>query len=111
MLGVPVMFNRKATVAFDLIFQKTTGKTRTIFEIFFDLCGLFFGITFFLCSLQYVQKSGKMSVPGFPGLKFWMLYSAEVSCGALLSVVMIKDLFIHILKLRKQDLPSTAKEP
>ena len=111
MLGVPVMFNRKATVAFDLIFQKTTGKTRTIFEIFFDLCGLFFGITFFLCSLQYVQKSGKMSVPGFPGLKFWMLYSAEVSCGALLSVVMIKDLFIHILKLRKQDLPSNAKEP
>ena len=111
MLGVPVMFNRKATVAFDLIFQKTTGKTRTVFEIFFDLCGLFFGITFFLCSLQYVQKSGKMSVPGFPGLKFWMLYSAEVACGVLLSIVMIKDLFIHIGELRKQDLPSTAKEP
>ena len=110
MLGVPVMFNRKATVAFDLVFQKTKGKTRTIFEIFFDLCGMFFGITFFLCSLQYVQKSGKMSVPGFPGLKFWMLYSAEVVCGALLTIVMIKDLFIHITTLRKADLLDTIEE-
>ena len=105
MLGVPVMFHRKSTVSFDLIFQKTTGKTRKLFELFFYLCGLFFGVTFLLCSIQYVQKSGAMSVPGFPGLKYWMLYSAEVVCGALLSIVMLKDI---VLLLR--DFNSIANE-
>ena len=103
MLGFPVMFNRKATVSFDLIFSKTKGKVRKIFEIFFSLCTLFFSVTFTLCSIQYVQKCGAQSVPGFPGLKFWMLYSAEIVCGVLISLVMLKQIGVIVAGFNRPD--------
>ncbi len=110
MLGFPVMFNRKATVCFDLIFAKTKGKLKKIFEIFFALCTLFFSATFLLCAVQYVQKCGAQSVPGFPGLKFWMLYGAEVVCGVLMSVVMLKEIGVIIANFNKPDEPKQIEE-
>ena len=110
MLGFPVMFNRKATVCFDLIFAKTKGKLKKIFELFFALCTLFFAVTFLLCAVQYVQKCGAQSVPGFPFLKFWMLYGAEVVCGALMSIVMLKEIGVILANFNKPDEPKQIEE-
>ena len=110
MLGMPVMFNRKATVCFDLIFQKTRGYTRKVFEILFDLCTMFFSVTFLLCSIQYVQKCGQQPVPGFPQLKYWMLYGAECVCGVLMIIVMLKDLIVGIVNFGKKTEAVTAEE-
>ena len=75
MLGVPVMFHRKSTVSFDLIFQKTTGKTRKLFELFFYLCGLFFGLTFLFCCFR-------LHMPLLPYISYWQLYLERMpSCG------------------------------
>ena len=103
MLGIPVMFHRKGTVAFDLIFSKTKGTTRKLFEIFFDICSAFLGITIFVCSIQYVQKCGGGSVPGCGALKFWMLYCSETVCGFLLILVCVKDILKGIRTFHEKD--------
>ena len=105
MLGFPVIFNKKQTVAFDLVFGKTHGAVRYALEMFICVAGMFFAVIFFLCSIQYVQKSGHLSVPGFPWMKFYMLYSAEVIGSALLFVEMVKEtyeLIINKIRSRRQ---------
>lgn len=93
MLGFPVIFYKKQTVAFDLLFERVHGTTRHVLELFICICGIFFAIVFFICSVQYVQKSGYLPVSGFPWMKFWMLYISMVVSSVLLFIEMVKETY------------------
>lgn len=96
MLGIPVMFHKHNAVAFDAIFAKTKGGARKTLELLICILGAFFAATFFACAVDFVKKSGSLAVPGFPWMKYSMLYVSEVVGAALLFVVMIKQIVERI---------------
>lgn len=98
MLGIPAMFNRNIMMSFDLILDHLPNKTHHIVHIVIRLVGLFFCVFYFLFTLELCQMSaGKV----FPGVKipYNFLYGAQPTCAVLLGIVMIKQAYIHIMKM------------
>ncbi len=87
MFGLPVLFYRKAVVAFDLIVGKLKGKAAVITEIVFLLIGLFFAVYFLVASVQFCVKTGPRIIPGFFGVPFNAVYGALPVAAVLLIVV------------------------
>ena len=102
MLGIPLIFHRKTAVIFDIVVGKMTGMPRKILDFATCLIIIFFAVVFFICSIDYIVKSGSLEVAGFPWMKNYMLYSSQTVGSGLLIVTMIKQSWEALVKLLKK---------
>ncbi|MDY3868022.1 MAG: TRAP transporter small permease [Pyramidobacter sp.] len=88
MLGVPVCFYRKSTVAFDLILDLIKGNARKGVDILIDLIIFGFAAFFFIYSFQLCIETGGRMTAGVVLPQNLLYVSMPISMG-LLCLVMI----------------------
>jgi len=102
MLGIPVLFNRKITMSFDILLEKITGIANQIIQLFLRLLGIGFSVFYFVASLELCIKTGSRMVSGMP-IPFNALYSAQPVCAALMFIVFVKQIVEIIIQMKHKE--------
>lgn len=108
MLGIPAIFNRGVTMAFDILQEHMKGNVRFVVQVVIQILGLAFSVFYFVASMQLCMSAvGRMT----SGVKMPqnMLYGAQPIGAALLFLVLAKQL-IELLQNHKHPADSEAVE-
>lgn len=91
MLGIPLIFHRKAVTAFDFLTSKLSRRGQDGMYVFVCVLAMFFAAAFFVFSLQFIGKKGGQLIPGFGIIPYTAVYASQpVSC-VLLFIVMLNQ--------------------
>ena len=88
MLGIPVIFDKKVDMAFDIFFNMYPLKGKRIASILFNLIGLAFSVFYLTCGLQLCIRTGSRMTAGVK-MPMNFLYGAQPVCAILLALVFI----------------------
>ena len=100
MLGIPVIFNRGITMAFDILLDHIHGKAHFIIQVLIQILGLAFSVFYFMASTQLcLSAAGRMT----SGVKVPqnLLYIAQPIAAVLLFLVLFKQLIELVQKQKK----------
>ena len=108
MLGIPVIFNRGITMAFDILIDHIHGKAHFIIQVAILILGLAFSVFYFMASMQLCLSAvGRMT----SGVKVPqnLLYGAQHIAAALLFLVLLKQLIELVRTEKGSPAEETAK--
>lgn len=100
MLGIPVIFNRGITMAFDILLNHIRGEANFIVRVVIQVLGLAFSVFYFVASMQLCLSAvGRMT----SGVKVPqnLLYGAQPIAATLLFLVLLKQL-VEMVQLKKK---------
>ena len=100
MLGIPVVFNRGITMAFDILLGHIRGRANFAVRIVIQILGLAFSAFYFAASMQLCLSAvGRMT----SGVKVPqnLLYGAQPAAAVLLFLVLFKQM-IEIIRRERE---------
>lgn len=92
MLGIPTIFNRNITMAFDILLGSLHGNLRTFLEIAIRILGLAFSVFWFIAALQLCISTGNRMTSGVR-MPQNLLYGSQLVAAALLFLVLLKQIY------------------
>ena len=92
MLGIPTIFNRNITMAFDILLGSLHGKIRTFLEVAIRVLGLAFCVFWFVAALELSISTGSRMTSGVR-MPQNLLYGSQLFAAALLFLVLLKQIY------------------
>lgn len=92
MLGIPTIFNRNITMAFDILLGSLHGKIRTFLEVAIRVLGLAFCVFWFVAALELCISTGSRMTSGVR-MPQNLLYGSQLFAAALLFLVLLKQIY------------------
>ena len=102
MLGIPVIFDRKVDMVFDIIYNNYSMKGKRIASILFNIIGLVFSVFYFICGMQLCIRTGSRMTAGIK-MPMNVLYGAQPVCAVLLILVFIVRIIESIRMPTKEE--------
>lgn len=105
LLGLPVLFHKKAVTAFDYFSSKLSERSQHILHVFVCLFSMFFAVCFIVFSWQFMMKKGGMMIPAFRVIPYYTVYASMPVSGIILFLELLLQLIetIQILTGKKED--------
>jgi TRAP-type C4-dicarboxylate transport system permease small subunit len=104
MLGIPIIFHYKSVTAFDFFTDKMSKQVQQYLDAFMCLLAMFFAVSFFIFSYQFIEKKGSLPIPGFGNLPYTMIYLSMPICSILLFTEMLSQFLETItLMIKKKE--------
>lgn len=103
LLGLPLLFHKKAVTAFDYFSSKLSERSQHILHVFVCLFGLFFAVVFVIFSWQFMMKKGGMMIPAFRVIPYYAVYVSMPISGVLLIAELLLQLIETIQILRTKE--------
>jgi TRAP-type C4-dicarboxylate transport system permease small subunit len=88
MLGIPVLFHRKAFMAFDLLLQAIPGKAQVVASILIKVAVCIFAVFWFRGALELCIGTANKLTSGIR-INYYWLYGAQIVSSALIFWVML----------------------